>query len=429
MAQLVCFLIMRIVQLTPGTGDFYCGSCLRDHALIKALRELGHDAIMAPMYLPHMTEGKNAEETPIFFGGINVFLQQKFGLFRHTPRWIDRLFDGRRLLRASASKAVKTKPSQVAEMCLSMLQGEHGKQLKELERLIHWLETEARPDIVVLSNCMLIGIARRIKERLGVPVVSTLQGEDTFLDDLPEPWKSQCWSELRIRARELDGLVAVSHYYGRQMQARLGCPVDVIPNGIELDGIAVRNGPWPDPPVIGYLARMCYVKGLSHLVDAFIDMQHPSTRMHIAGACTASDEKFVDEQKGKLKAAGLAERVEWLPNVEKETKFKFLRNISLLCTPAMYGESFGLYLIEAMACGTPVLQPRHAAFPEIIENSGGGILCEFEELVPALTDVLTDPERLQQLGRAGRRGVEQHYDIRQVARQFAELYAALLSSD
>ena len=90
---------MRILQLTPGTGSFYCGQCLRDNALALALRARGHEVHMIPLYLPLLTDERSAlDDTPIFFGGINVYLEQKFALFRNTPAWIDRLFNAPGLL-------------------------------------------------------------------------------------------------------------------------------------------------------------------------------------------------------------------------------------------------------------------------------------------------------------------------------------------
>src|SRR5215210_5827192 len=101
---------MHIIQLTAGTGSFYCGTCLRDNALVAALRRQGHDALTIPMYLPlTLDEAPTTEGAPVFYGGINVYLQQKFGWFRRTPRWLDRLLDAPALLRAAGQKAGSTR--------------------------------------------------------------------------------------------------------------------------------------------------------------------------------------------------------------------------------------------------------------------------------------------------------------------------------
>jgi len=128
---------MRIVQITPGSGDnFYCENCMRDNMLVRALGRLGHDAMLVPLYLPPQLEETGKDRSvPIFFGGINVYLQQKFSLFRKTPRWIDRLFDAPFFLNWAARKAGMTSAKELGETMLSMLEGEEGRQVKELDRL------------------------------------------------------------------------------------------------------------------------------------------------------------------------------------------------------------------------------------------------------------------------------------------------------
>ena len=290
---------MRIVQLTPGTGNFYCGTCLRDNALVAALRKQGHDAVLLPMYLPHFVDEESvAEDAPLFFGGINVYLQQKSALFRKTPAWLDRWLDAPALLHRAASRAGMTSARDLGELTLSMLLGEEGRQAKELEKVIAWLSRkENRPDVVSLSNVLLVGLARRIRQALGVPVVCTLQGEDSFLDALPEP--DRCWQALRERAADVSMFVAVSRYYGEVMTQRLGLDparVTVVYNGINLDGYApaVAGPPrLPNPPIIGYLARMHPSKGLGVLVEAFIRLKErkriPGVRLRIAGGQTFED--------------------------------------------------------------------------------------------------------------------------------------------
>ena len=216
---------MRIVQITPGSGDsFYCENCLRDAALVKAMRSRGHDVLMVPLYLPlRVDKAEPVSNAPIFFGGINVYLQQKSPLFQKTPRWIDRLFDTPALLRWVGHKAGMTNARDLGEATISMLRGEHGRQKKELDRLVDWLALqENKPDIICLSNILLVGLAKSVKERLNVPVVSMLQDEDCFLDGLASPYAEQAWQMISERAIDVDGFIAVSKYYADFMQQRLG---------------------------------------------------------------------------------------------------------------------------------------------------------------------------------------------------------------
>lgn len=416
---------MRIIQLTPGTGSFYCGSCMRDNTLVRGLRELGHDALMVPLYLdPTLDEPSTAEGAPLLFGGINVYLQSKIPLFRKTPVWLDRLFDAPGLLRAAAKRSGMTSPRELGELTIASLEGESGPQVKELDRVVEWLTESAPPDVVILSNALLLGMARRIKERLRVPIMCSLQGEDAFMDTFPEPYRTQSWDLLSERSRDVDALVAASHYYGGVMTRRARLEpekVHVIPNGILLDGYAPAPKP-PAEPIIGYLARMIPGKGLVTIVDAFIALRSRgkvAAKLRIAGSMLDSDVPLVKRLKAKLEANKLADQVEWLPNVTREEKIRFLQSLTCFSVPATYGEAFGLYIIEALAAGIPVVQPRHAAFPELVENTGGGILCEPDDpqaLAIGLEGLLLDPRRARSLGLAGRKAVEERYSMQSMAR-------------
>ncbi|MHC4314259.1 MAG: glycosyltransferase family 4 protein [Planctomycetota bacterium] len=258
---------MRVVHITPGTGDsFYCENCVRDAALVTAMRSLGHDVLIIPMYLP-MQDDKNEPvgNTPIFFGGINVYLQQKSAFFRKTPRWLDRIFDSPKLLGWLARKAKMTSASDLAETTISMLRGEDGRQVKELNRLIEWLGSQDnKPDIVCLSNILLTGLAKSIKAKLGVPIVCLLQDEDDFLDGLASPYKKQAWQMIAELSRDVDAFIAVSKYFASVMQQRLGLSADrvhVVYSGISLDGYESLQAE-PKIPTIGYLSRMCPDRGL-----------------------------------------------------------------------------------------------------------------------------------------------------------------------
>src|SRR5213078_1773226 len=124
---------MNIVQITPGAGGMYCGNCFRDNALVAALRELGHQVLMVPLYLPMtLDEEDQSRGTPIFFSGINVYLEQKSAFFRHAPGWFHKMLASRGLLKWAAGKAAaKTRAEDLGELTLSMLRGEEGKQARE----------------------------------------------------------------------------------------------------------------------------------------------------------------------------------------------------------------------------------------------------------------------------------------------------------
>ena len=422
---------MKIIQLTAGTGNFYCGTCLRDHALVKGLANLGHDATIVPMYLPIVAETPVDSSAPLFFGGINVYLREKLSLFRHTPRWLDSFLDNRTLLRLAARNASMTKARDLGELALAVLQVGDSRQQKELDRLINWLSSHQRPDVVCLSNALLSGFAGPIQQKLGVPVICTLQGEDAFLDSLPPPFDTKCWDALRANVAEIAAFVAVSDYYGETMQRRLDIPAakaNVVRNGIDLSDFEHLDRQPATAPTIGYLTQIIPGKGLERLIDAFLVLKQANRiaklRLHVAGSLVLAEKPFLARMKQKVADAGFASDFEVSPNIERDDKLAFLASLSVLSVPATYGESFGLYVIESLATGVPVVQPRHAAFPELLALTGGGILCEPDDtaaLAEALGTLLDDPQGARALGAEGRRGAFEHFGLPRMCLEFIDV--------
>lgn len=397
---------------------------MRDNALAKELIAMGHEAHLVPLYLPlQLDEERVDEATPVFFGGINVYLQQKYGVFRRLPRWMDRLFNGKGLLRAVAKRSHLTSAGEQGKMTCAMLRLEESNLGKEVDKLIEWLERDGKPDVVVLSNALLAGLIRELKKRLKVPVVCTFQGEDSFLDGLPKPWRDEAWKEMAQRVREADLLVSPSQFFSRVMEDRLELApgaIEVVPNGIDLSGYGVAG----EGDRIGYLARMCHSKGLSLLVDAFIELGDPSLKLAIAGTMGGGDDFYVAGLKEKLAAAGLEECVEWFPDLDRSEKASFLQSLAVFSVPVVYPEAFGLYVIEAMACGIPVVMPDASAFPEVVGVAECGVLFEpgsVSELAGAIRGVLDHPGR-QEMGKKGRLAVEDRYHVGAMAAGFEKIF-------
>ncbi len=417
---------MRICQLTPGTGSWYCGSCMRDNVLIRALRAEGHEAVMGQLYLPAKVEGEHAEyPDTVFFGGLNVYLRHKSLLFRKAPRWVGRWLDAPPLLRWLSRRSGMTHAKDLGSMTVAMLQAVRGRQAEELDRLLMWMRSVGRCDVVCLSNALLMGLVRPIREALKAPVVVFCQGEDGFVDSLVQPYRSQAWELMANQSRHADALVAVSRYYGEQMRMHLRLPegrMHVAHNGIETADLAPPETP-PAMPTLGYLARMNRAKGLDTLVDAYIELyrsgRSQNAQLCVVGAQTENDPKFVAGLQRRLQEAGCGDRAEFHPNVSREEKVRLLRGMSVLSVPAP-NESFGLYLLEAMACGVPVVQPETASFPELIQATGGGLLCkpnDPSDLAAKLAELLVDGDRRSALGRAGRRAVLENFTDGHMARR------------
>jgi glycosyltransferase involved in cell wall biosynthesis len=421
----------------------YCGNCFRDNALVAALRQLGHEVTMIPLYLPlTLDEEDQSAGMPIFFGGINVYLEQKSALFRRTPNWLRHLLASRKMLTWASNRAAKTRPTDVGDILLSMLRGEEGRQARELEELVTWLKRHGKPDVICLSNALLVGMARRLKAELGVPVVCTLQGEDSFLDALPDSHRDAAWQLLSERAADVDLFIAPSRYFAQHMGGRLRLPAErvrVVYNGINLDGYETPapgvDGGFRGAPVLGFLARMCKEKGLDTLVDAFILLKRSgragNLRLRIGGSCGPADEPFVKTLRQRLAAAGYIGQTGFNRNLAHSEKLEFLRSLTIFSVPANYGEAFGLYLIEALAVGVPVVQPRVGAFPELIEATGGGVLCEPGDpkaLADAIEQLLMNSKQVQTLGEAGRKAVFEKFNVLEMAQEILRVFDEINSS-
>ncbi len=427
---------MRIIHLTPGTGNFHCGSCHRDNWLMKAMRKRGHDVTMVPLYLPLVTDGESANPgLPVFAGGINLFLKQKMPFFRKAPRWMHRMLDAPGILKLAANLMGMTSARQLGEMTVESFRGVSGRQASDWQMLIDWIGKTGKPDVLSLSNGLLNGLAVAAKRELDVPVICSLQGEDSFLDTLPEPWREKSWDLFRQNSSAVTRYVATSEYYAATMRRRLGVTEDqlvCVRNGVDLTGYEPQESA-PEIPVIGYLARQCEGKGLHTLVEAFILLapKLPRVRLAIAGTATSMDKKYIAAQQRKLKAAGLWNRVSWQRNLSVPEKIAHLKSLTVLSVPATYGEAFGLYVVEALACGVPVVEPDHAGLGELLRAVGGGLLCIPDDpasLAERLTEIITDPALRDSLAEEGHTAVLCEFSAERMAQDVERVCEDVLNS-
>ncbi len=423
---------MKILSITAGAANMYCGSCLRDNALAAELIRRGHDVTLMPVYTPTLTDETNVSTgNPVLFGGISVYLEQHVPLFRRTPRLLDRLWDAAPVIRAFAGRSMQVDPRVLGEMTVSMLKGEDGHQRKEFDKLIDWLRDEPPPDIVNIPNSLLISMAGPIRRVLKRPVVVTMQGEDLFLDGLQEPFRAESIDLIRRQAADVDLFLAVSEFYVERMHRFLGIPLDkiaVVPLGINTDGY---EGPRPASNGvfrIGYFARVAPEKGLMELAEAYRVLRQekglPAARLDAAGYLGAEHKGYLARVEGQMKSWGLGDEFRYHGSVDRDGKIAFLRALDVLSVPAPYPDPKGTYLLEAMAAGTPVVQPRRGAFPETIERTGGGLLVEptTEALADGLLQLSRDPELARRLGAAGAVGVREHYSVAREAERVLEVF-------
>jgi glycosyltransferase involved in cell wall biosynthesis len=427
---------MKSIHVLPGSGDnFYCENCVRDNATVRALVRAREDVVAVPMYLPQIVDRVDEiSRAPVFYGGINSYLQQVSGFFRWTPRWVDRLFDSRWMLKLAAKRAGSVRARALGELTLSVMKGAEGRQVKELDRLLRWLDGVDRPDLVHLSTPLLMGIGLAIRKRFGIPVVCTVHDEDVWIDAMDEPWRTRCWETMAEGGRDVAAFISLSRWYGDVMCGRLKIDPEkmhVIPIGV--DAGDPPSGPAPKPPVIGYLARMSESMGLPALVDAFLALKKTETfrslRLHVAGGKTSDDARFLERLRRRLADEGVAGDVRFFDEFDPKSRRDFLGTLSVLSVPTPGGVAFGTYILEAGARGVPVVQPRIGSYPELVEATGGGVLYEPSDaaaLARALGELLGDEARRSELGRKGRESVERSFSLATMAQKMTELYRTLV---
>jgi glycosyltransferase involved in cell wall biosynthesis len=430
---------VKILYLTGGAGQMYCGSCLRDNALATELIARGHDVSLLPVYTPTLTDEPNVSNDKVFFGGISVYLEQYLPLFRKTPRWLDRLWDSTPLLQLASRRSISTSPKMLGELTVSMLKGEDGFQKKEIEKLIDWVRHEQPPDVVSLPYSLLLGLAKPIKEALGRPICCTLQGEDLFLEGLQEPYHSEAISLIHEHIKHVDAFISVSDYYAEFMPRYLSVPAEkirLVPLGINLHGYQPRPSPRSGPFTIGFFARVAPEKGLQVLAEAYRKLRKsgalPPSRLEAAGYLAPEHKEYLRKIEAEMSAAGLSSEFHYHGVVDREQKIEFLRRLDVLSVPATYDEPKGMFLLEAMACGVPVVQPRRGAFTEILERTGGGLLVEkdsIDSLCEGLMQIYSNPELGERLGQAGYESVHQNYSVAHMADRALEAYASVLNNN
>ena len=429
-----------IAYLTAGGAGMFCGSCMRDNTLAAALAKLDCDVQLIPLYTPIRTDEEDVSVDRVFFGGINVYLQQNVPLFRYLPGFLVRWLDHPRLINGVARFGIQTSGRRLGSLAVSVLRGEHGNQRGEVLRLVDWLAGHVKPQLVNLSNMLIAGCVPAIKRELKVPVLVTLQGDDLFLEELIEPYKSQALDELRRLAAEVDGFMVFSRYYAEYMADCLQAPLErfhIVPMGINADDYrAIERSDSDDgrPPTIGYLARLCRAKGLHLVADAFMRMREMQgtehARLYVAGWLPPSDRQFAEAEFNRLRLAGAGDDFRYWGALEREQKLDFLRSIDVLSVPTTYREPKGIFVLEALASGVPVVQPAHGAFPELLAATGGGVLVppnDPQQLAQTLHDLLIDHFARSELGRQGRQRVLGDFTADRMAAATLEVYQRYLA--
>lgn len=411
----------------------YCGSCMRDNALASALMKRGHEVTLLPFYTPTLTDEENvSRQERIFFGGISVYLEQHLSLFRRTPAMLDRLWDAPWVIKALSSGSIAVEPKVLGAMTVSTLKGEQGHQAKEIEKLLDWVRSEPRPDVINIPYTLLISLVRPLKRVIpGVPTVVTLQGEDLFLEGLPEPFREEALALIRAQVADVDLFLAVSEYYAEFMQEYLRIPaakMRVAPLGIAVPDDLEPAPLARDPFTIGYFARIAPEKGLHLVADAYILMRRelglPPARLRVAGYKGHDQHAYFERIVRRLESAGLGGEFEYAGSPDRAGKFAFLRTLDVFCVPSPYREPKGLYLLEAMAAGLPFVAPNHGAFPELMQADVGSVTHTGDppDFAHALMSVWRHPASAAEQGKNGYALVRERFTLARMAECVEAIY-------
>ena len=437
---------MKIVHITAGAGGRLCGSCLHDNALVRSLRTRGLDAILVPAYVPTTTDEENIAVERIVMGGVNVWLEEHVPLFRQIPRFLDstlgRLLDSRWLLAWLSSRTGSTRPADLGPLTVSTVAGEQGHQRKEVEKLAAWLAAEVRPDVVHLSNALLVGLARRVREATGAKIICSLSGEDIFIEQIPAPHYGRIRQLLRERAADVDQFVALNHSFAAFMADYLAVPIEtisVIPHGVDRTGfpaaapdLVARRRARGGRLVVGSLARACPEKGLEQLVRSLpLLARDRDVEVLAAGAEVDAEQGYLRRCLTLAEDLGVAERFRWLGQVDRPGKLRLLESIDVFAMPTVFPEAKGIPVIEALAAGVPVVAPAHGTFPELLDNERAGLLHvpgDPADLARAIGSLLDDAELASRFGRHGHELSLARHTADQMAAAHEDLYRRLLAA-
>lgn len=215
---------------------------------------------------------------------------------------------------------------------------------------------------------------------------------------------------------------------------RDGGKLVTIHNGVDLDrfkpstaGPSVPHPPVLGPIVIGVVGRVEAQKGLRDLLQALNLLKPDALPFRLKVAGEVADNAYL---RGCLKycnAAGIADRVEFLGHVHSIEQF--VQSVDVVALPSSGAEAFPRAVLEAMACGKPVVVTNAGGTPEAVDEGRTGFVVPArapEALAAKLRELLTDEGLRIQMGRCGRRRVEALFDVTQNAAQTARVYAEVL---
>jgi glycosyltransferase involved in cell wall biosynthesis len=429
---------MKVVYLITGSGsEFYCANCYRDMLYLRAIKKVpGISAKAVPLYLPPDKSLQDPGfEKEVFFGAISMFIRDKVRILKNMSPFWDKILDSPFLLKFASKMSGSTNTDGLEEITLNMISGDNSFQDHEVDRLLQFISRDGVPDIVHLSNALILGLGKLIKQKnCDIKVVCSLLNEDDWIDDMKEPYKSQAWDLMGKHAGCIDRFITPSHYYKELFVSKTGVDtekVDVVPIGFDPEPVDWPVKPSKNPS-IGFFSRMNDYNGFDKMVDAFILLKEsgefPELKLRACGGFTGEDKPFITKQIKKIKQHGLKEYFELYDEFMGNGKIDFLKAVDIISVPVNKYDGYGLYIIEANSAGIPVVMPYTGAFPEILAYTGGGIVYSpdtVDELAKNLATLINDKEKIAKLGAKGKKGVAENLSMERMSVGISNLYNKL----
>ena len=429
---------MRVTYITAGAADMICGSCLRDNALVRKLREQECEITLVPVYTPITVEEEDFSTDKLLLGGISVYLEQSSSLFRKLPNFLTNWLDRPSVVKFFTSrKPIQVEAENLGNLTLSILKGENGNQKRSFNKAFKWIQEEAQPEIINFSNLLIAGLAPKFKNETKLPVVVTLQGDDLFINDFKDEHRKKIIKELKILSTSVDAFITFSKFYAEKMASLLDIPIEkfhIINLGIDAEPFSGISEKKTNNRTIGYFGRIAPEKGFHNAVNSFIeinkDAANEKVRLVAGGWLSETDKNYFREQTEKINSHNLSSYFEYIGSPDLEKKKELFKRINVFTLPTDQDEPKGLSVLEAQASGIPVVQPNKGIFTEMLNKTKGGVLYNDEDsssLSKELLALLDNPDRAEELGKTGRINTLEHFNDNKMATDTYSVYENLLN--
>lgn len=212
--------------------------------------------------------------------------------------------------------------------------------------------------------------------------------------------------------------------------------IDIVPNGISLSeyeelppkgDFRKQYGISNDDTIILYLGRVNKIKGIDCLVKAFAQLRKniPATKLVIAGP----DDGYFSRLKNIVYELGIECDVVFPGPLHDKNKISAYVDAAVYVLPSNY-EIFGMTLLEAWACGTPVITTDQCGLADVVANNQAGLVVPYDSnsLHDALYHILNDEECQQRFGENGKSLVRNQFNWEKIAKQVEDIYAGSIIS-